>query len=42
MKFAALVATAAALRTPNLPKMNLAQKFHRPTLSFAQMKSAVG
>ena len=42
MKFAALVATVAALRTPNLPKMNLAQKFGRPGLSFAQMKSAVG
>ena len=42
MKFAALVATAAALRTPNLPKMSMAQKFNRPQLSFAQMKSAVG
>ena len=42
MKFAALVATAAALRTPDLPKMNLAQKFKRPSLSMAQMKSAIG
>ena len=43
MKFAALVATAAALRSPNLPKMNLAQKLGTAKgLSFAQMKSAVG
>ena len=42
MKFAALVATAAALRTPDLPKMSMAQKFGRKGISFAQMKSAVG
>ena len=39
MKFAALIATTAALRTPNLPKMSMAQKFG---LNYAQLKSAVG
>merc|ERR1712006_60040 len=41
MKFAALVATAAALKTPNLPKMAMAQKFPRKGLSLAQAKSAI-
>ena len=40
MKFAALVATAAALRTPDFGvKLSLVQK---KGLSFAQVKSAVG
>merc|ERR1711881_420199 len=42
MKFAALVATAAALRTPNLPKMSMAQLRKPKGISFAQMKAAVG
>ena len=42
MKFAALVATAAALRTPDLPKMSMAQKFGRKGISFAQMNAAIG
>merc|ERR1712098_36063 len=42
MKFAALVATAAALRTPNLPKASMAQKFGKKGLNMAQIKTAVG
>jgi hypothetical protein len=42
MKFAALIATAAALKTPHLPKASMAQKFGRKGLSLAQAKSAVG
>merc|ERR1711881_307317 len=42
MKFAALVATAAALRSPNLPKASMAQKFGRQGISLAQAKSAIG
>ena len=41
MKFAALVATAAALRTPNLQNMSCPE-CNKPQLSFAQMMSAIG
>ena len=41
MKFAALIATAAAVKTSDLPKMSMAKKFKRPQLTFAQMKMAV-
>ena len=41
MKFFALVAAAAAIKTPDLPKMSLAQKFGKKGLSLAQMGNAV-
>ena len=41
MKFAALVATAVALKPHGLPTYNLAQKFGRKGLSLVQMKSAI-
>ena len=41
MKFLALVATAAAFKTPAIKHMTLAQKFGKSGLSLAQMGSAV-
>merc|ERR1711881_373878 len=41
MKFAALIATTLAFKTPDLPKMSLAQKFGKKGISLAQMGNAV-